>query len=99
MIFPRRKAAVFVHGCFWHRHEGCNVATTPKTNTRFWTDKFERNVKRDIRNRASLEELGWRVFVVWECELSSGARARSTAEKLARQILDLSGGQPEVGAS
>lgn len=92
LVFPRYKTVVFVHGCFWHRHEGCSIATTPKSNTQFWTDKFERNVARDIRSQAMLEELGWRVFVVWECELATGARARATAETLAQQILSLGRG-------
>lgn len=87
LVLPRYKTVVFVHGCFWHRHEGCSIATTPKSNTQFWTDKFERNVARDIRSQALLEELGWRVFVVWECELATAARARATAETLAQQVL------------
>ena len=55
LVFPRYKTVVFVHGCFWHRHEGCRIATTPKSNTQFWTDKFERNAARDIRSQALLE--------------------------------------------
>lgn len=86
LVLPRYKTVVFVHGCFWHRHEGCSIATTPKSNTQFWTDKFERNVARDLRSQALLEELGWRVFVVWECELATAARARATAETLAQQV-------------
>ncbi len=70
LVFPRHKVALFVHGCFWHRHEGCKVATTPKSNTGFWLAKFERNVVRDLAARQALEALGWRVEVVWECELA-----------------------------
>ena len=69
LVFPRRGAVLFVHGCFWHRHDGCRRATTPVTNEAFWTEKFERNIKRDARKIAELEALGWRVGVVWECEI------------------------------
>ncbi|WP_254916272.1 very short patch repair endonuclease [Achromobacter denitrificans] len=86
LVFPRYKAVVFVHGCFWHRHDGCNIATTPKSNTPFWLEKFDKNVGRDRRVTAQLEELGWRVFVAWECELSSPQRTTRTSEKLAEKI-------------
>lgn len=63
-----RKFAVFVHGCFWHRHRGCKRTTTPKQNEAFWRRKFEQNVARDRRNEKLLRELGYEVVVVWECE-------------------------------
>lgn len=65
----RRKWAVFVHGCFWHRHAGCRRATTPKSNRDFWIAKFERNLARDHRVARELRELGYEVVVVWECEV------------------------------
>lgn len=83
LVFPRHKTVVFVHGCFWHRHPGCSIATTPKSNTPFWTNKFEKNVTRDARVMAALTELGWRVFVAWECELASASKAKATGEQLA----------------
>ena len=86
LIFPRHKTVVFVHGCFWHRHPGCNIATTPKSNTPFWTKKFANNVARDARVTAALTKLGWTVFVVWECELASAAKAEATGERLAALI-------------
>jgi len=58
-----------VHGCYWHRHEGCRFAYNPKSRIAFWTKKFEENVKRDQKNMAALEGLGWKVVVIWECEL------------------------------
>src|SRR4051812_30146659 len=61
IAFTRRKMAVFVHGCFWHAHQGCHLATKPKTNVQFWTDKLARNVERDAQKAAALEHLGWRV--------------------------------------
>lgn len=69
IVLPRHRTVVFVHGCFWHRHEGCRYTTTPKTRLAFWHAKFDENVARDHRNRIALEEMGWRVLVVWECEL------------------------------
>lgn len=86
LIFPRHKAIVFVHGCFWHRHAGCKIATTPKSNTSFWVEKFERNVARDARVRTQLEAMGWKVLVAWECELNSEKKASSTAERIATEI-------------
>jgi DNA mismatch endonuclease (patch repair protein) len=69
LVFPKYKAVVFVHGCFWHRHAGCKYATTPNSREQFWTNKLSENVARDSYQIAALNELGWRVFVVWECEL------------------------------
>ncbi|WP_285348696.1 DNA mismatch endonuclease Vsr [Pseudomonas sp. ME-P-057] len=86
LVFPRYKAVVFVHGCFWHRHFDCSIATTPKSNTTFWVEKFEKNVARDCRVTNTLEALGWRVFVVWECEVASIKKAKVTGERLAERI-------------
>ena len=92
LILPRYKAAVFVHGCFWHRHSGCNISTMPKSNTSYWQAKFDLNVARDQRVSQELTACGWRVFVAWECELQSKSRAERTADHLARAIR---GGTPE----
>jgi DNA mismatch endonuclease (patch repair protein) len=64
----KRRWALFVHGCFWHRHPGCSRTTTPKRNRRFWLDKFQANRTRDGRAQRALAALGYRVVVVWECE-------------------------------
>ena len=69
IVLPRRRVVVLVHGCFWHRHPGCPHTRTPKSRVEFWTDKFAGNVRRDETARQALEALGWRVLVVWECEL------------------------------
>jgi DNA mismatch endonuclease, patch repair protein len=69
IVLRRYNAAIFVHGCFWHRHEGCLYATVPKSNAAFWQDKFTRNKDRDRRAIHDLRDLGWRVAVVWECTL------------------------------
>jgi DNA mismatch endonuclease (patch repair protein) len=71
IVLPGRRVAVFVHGCFWHDH-GCRRGRRPGTNTAFWEAKFERNVERDRRSAVLLAELGWRVAVVWTCNLEGG---------------------------
>lgn len=86
IVLPRHKAVVFVHGCFWHRHDGCKVATTPKSNTQFWVDKFDRNVARDAASRDLLQAAGWKVIVVWECELGSRQKASEAALLVASKI-------------
>ena len=73
LVFPRYRAVVFVHGCFWHRHDGCRFAYTPRSRVRFWTEKFRQNVARDRRTEDALRSLGWRVLVIWECETRDDA--------------------------
>ena len=68
IVFPKYKAVVFVHGCYWHRH-GCHLSTTPKSRETFWNEKFEANKARDKRNIEELTAAGWRVLIVWECSL------------------------------
>lgn len=68
IVLPKYKTVIFVHGCFWHRHEGCKRASTPATNVEFWTEKFRKNVERDAKTKKELKALGWKVIVVWECE-------------------------------
>lgn len=77
LVFPRYRAVVFVHGCFWHRHRGCRYAYLPKTRVRFWTEKFRDNVARDRRNVDTLGKLGWRVLIIWECETRSSTCVES----------------------
>lgn len=84
LVFPGRKVALFVHGCFWHRHEGCPKATTPATNAQFWQKKFNDNVARDKRTREALEQLGWKVLVIWECQLGM-----EELEELANTIFEI----------
>lgn len=73
IVFPKYKTAIFVHGCFWHGHKGCKNATTPKTNTDFWTAKITRNQERDQEVWRQLEAKGWFVIIVWECQLKKAA--------------------------
>jgi len=83
LTFPSRHAVVFVHGCFWHHHEGCRIATVPRSNTSFWQAKFTTNRARDEAAVQRLRELGWRVWVVWECQLATRAQVASSAEQVA----------------
>lgn len=68
VVLTRHRIAVFVHGCFWHRHRGCRFAYTPKSNVAFWQKKFADNVARDRRSHAQLRKMGWRTVTVWECQ-------------------------------
>lgn len=72
ILLPKYKIAIFVHGCFWHRHPGCRFTATPASNIEFWKTKFSANVERDARVRRQLEEMGWRVIIVWECSINDG---------------------------
>lgn len=69
IVLPKYKTAIFVNGCFWHGHDGCRYFVIPKTNTEFWTKKIETNRNRDIRKINDIQILGWKVIVVWECQL------------------------------
>lgn len=91
LVFPRHRLAVFVHGCFWHRHEGCRHASMPKSRTATWTRKFAANVERDARQQTALRSLGWGVLVVWECETKNKAAVeRRLAELIGcgRDVID-----------
>lgn len=91
LVLPKYKSVIFVHGCFWHGHEGCSVANTPKSNTYFWISKFQRNRERDKKNNDLLSLLGWKVIIVWECELNSAKKIQLTASKIAQSLFALHG--------
>lgn len=84
IVLPRWKAAVFVHGCFWHRHPGCRFAYSPKSRVDFWLKKFDDNVRRDARNAAALEAAGWKTIIVWECETANPVEL---TRRLRREIM------------
>ena len=71
IVLPKYKTVIFINGCFWHRHEGCKNSVMPKTNTDFWKEKLSRNVERDRINYKKLEDLGWEVILIWECQLEN----------------------------
>lgn len=83
LVFPSRKVAMFVHGCFWHRHKGCRYCYNPKSNIEFWEKKFKNNVTRDERTRGELKRMGWHVAIIWECETTD---PRSLEKKLKDQL-------------
>lgn len=76
LAFPSRRLCIFVHGCFWHRHPGCRLASSPGSNVEFWQEKFARNVERDARKESELKVAGWRVEIVWECETRDLAKLK-----------------------
>lgn len=96
IVLPRYHAVVFVHGCFWHRHEGCRFATTPATRTAFWNAKFAVNVARDAEVKRELLREGWRVATVWECALRDNVSRASSTSALSSWVYSASD-QIEIG--
>jgi len=82
IVLPKLKLVIFVHGCFWHRHQGCNKCTTPKSNQSFWDVKFNKNVERDSLSIKKLNLIGWKVIVIWECETKNQETLSSTLVSL-----------------
>lgn len=82
-VIVAERVAVFVHGCFWHRHEGCRLCTVPQTRRAYWRDKFDANVRRDRRAARALRARGWRVITIWECRLRHPAQV---SRRLARAV-------------
>ncbi len=85
IVLPKYNSIVFVHGCFWHQHEGCKYASMPKSNVDFWEKKLNGNIERDQRNQKLLKEMGWNVFIIWECQLKKNNREQ-TLDELYAQI-------------
>jgi len=86
LVFPRYRVALFVHGCFWHQHEGCRLASKPKTRTDYWTPKLAANVARDTRSSAALFSLGWHSEIVWECVVRDTERLENWADQFERVL-------------
>lgn len=80
IVFPSRRKAIQVHGCFWHQHEGCSEAIIPSTRQEYWGPKLARNRERDREKEADLEALGWRSITVWECEIRDATRLSHTLQ-------------------
>jgi DNA mismatch endonuclease (patch repair protein) len=100
LVLAKHRAAVLVHGCFWHRHPGCRFATTPSTRPDFWATKFQANIERDEAVRYALLKAGWRVGTVWECALRSESAQRATSAMLAAWLhgtgLELELGEADI---
>ena len=71
LVLPKYKTVIFIHGCFWHGHSNCKIAHMPKSNNEYWDKKLRRNIENDKKHRDVLESMGWRVIVIWECELNN----------------------------
>lgn len=71
IVLPKYSTVIFINGCFWHHHQGCRYAYIPKTRTKFWLDKFSKNLENDKKNKVILQQLGWKVVVIWECMLKN----------------------------
>lgn len=84
IVLPRWRAVIFVHGCFWHQHEGCRFAYMPKANARFWRKKLQGNSDRDRRHTTQLRRNGWRVFSVWECEVGKERKLSQLVTRVRR---------------
>ena len=87
ILLPKHKTAIFVHGCFWHRHKGCKNCTTPTHRREFWLAKLNGNAKRDQLNQRALKKLGWRVIVIWECETDREEMFQRIAKRLQKTDL------------
>lgn len=88
IVLTKYKTIIFVHGCFWHGHEGCRKAHLPSTNVEFWQTKIERNKERDRRKIEELESLGWKVIIVWQCELKNKSDQEARMNLLRNQIVN-----------
>ena len=86
IVFPGPKVVVFVHGCYWHRHPGCRLTTTPSTNSEFWQNKFDSNVRRDAAAQQKLLDDGWAVETIWECETRKPDQLQLAAERISRIV-------------
>jgi len=103
LILAKHRAVIFVHGCFWHRHEGCRYASTPATRPEFWAEKFAANVKRDQAAHEALTADGWRLATIWECALRKPTHVMATCDVLAAWLTgispDIEIGEKDVDAS
>ena len=87
IVLPKYNSVIFVNGCFWHRHDNCKKTTIPKKNIEFWKEKFENNKKRDQKNYEKLKETGWKVHVIWECDILMGHYEKKIILQLNSNIL------------
>ena len=95
IVLPKYKTVIFVNGCFWHGHTGCRYFVWPKTNTEFWRKKITSNMVRDQKNYTLLRELGWNVFVIWECELKHSAKEK-TLDSLVNNLTQCAKSKPDL---
>ncbi len=87
VVLPKYRTVIFIHGCFWHRHPGCKDTTTPKTRTEYWLDKFQKNMENDKANQEALIADGWKVLIIWECEINKSFE--KTMKNIIEEIVKL----------
>jgi len=85
VVIIKHKLAIFIHGCFWHRHDGCIEASKPKTNSEYWENKISKTMERDKEHNAEIIQLGWRVIIIWECEIRNDV---SENKKLLQRVIN-----------
>ncbi|MER9467785.1 very short patch repair endonuclease [Mesorhizobium sp. M0482] len=90
LVFPSRRAVVFVHGCFWHQHPCCRKSQLPTSRQEFWHPKLARNVERDLATVSALRAMGWRVSIVWECEVNNAERLRERLATFLEEVASCS---------
>jgi len=89
LVFKKHNLVIFVNGCFWHQHQECKDGRIPKSNREYWVKKFDRNVSRDRENQKKLEELGWQVEVIWECETKNWSKLISRIHEIFPSLFNL----------
>lgn len=82
IVLNKYKTAIFINGCFWHQHKNCKRATTPKSNIDYWVPKLENNIRRQVGNRYQLKRLGWKLYIIWECEVKK-------IDKLTKRLINI----------
>lgn len=87
ILLPKYRTAIFVNGCFWHQHPGCISATLPETNQDYWREKLRKNTERDALQISRLQEMGWHVIVLWECEISNRTKRKERLQSLVEEIV------------
>jgi DNA mismatch endonuclease (patch repair protein) len=85
IVFPKRKKVIFINGCFWHRHTCKKGRSIPATRKKFWQQKFKRTIERDKKNKSELKKLGWKVLVVWECQIKKPEKLIGKISKFLKQ--------------
>lgn len=85
ILLKKYNTAIFIHGCFWHGHKGCRYFVMPKTRTRWWQDKINRNREKDIENEQNLHNSGWKIIIIWECELKKN-KVKATLKNLLQKL-------------
>ena len=98
IVLPKYKTVIFVHGCYWHRHNGCKNTTTPTKNRDLWVNKFNDNIARDQRNRTELEQLGWVVIIIWECKIKADPVLAVVNSLIDKGILEKNTTYPELSS-